>query len=117
MELTVLRLIIFPEIRQPLLCANYDGPSTGSDYSRCIIDATAIHRYFKEDESTCRGDMNTRHEVNIKDNCAKLKEAHRWYFTLVFITDIVLVLCSFVLLLLFADWILFVAPVRIMLVL
>jgi hypothetical protein len=81
------------------------------------LDATAIHRYFKEDESTCGGDMNTRHELNIKDDCAKFKEAYRWYFMLVFITDIVLVLCSFVLLLLFADWILFVAPVRIMLVL
>ena len=82
------------------------------------LDATAIHRYFKEDESTCGGDtINTRHELNIKDDCAKFKEAYRWYFMLVFITDIVLVLCFIVVLLLFADWILFVAPVRIMLVL
>jgi hypothetical protein len=81
------------------------------------FDAVVIHGYFKEDESTCGGDMNTRYELNIKDDCAKFKEAYRWYFMLVFITDIVLVLCSFVMLLLFADWILFVAPVRNMFVL
>ena len=45
--------------------------------------------------------------------CKKVKEADPWYYILLFVTDIVLVLCSFVLLLLFADWILsVVAPVR-----
>ncbi|CAB3990035.1 Hypothetical predicted protein [Paramuricea clavata] len=73
------------------------------------FEATAIHRFFKEDESTC-GDSNERHELNINHDCAKFKEAYRWYFTLVFITDIVLVLCFIVVLLLLADWILFVAP-------
>ena len=45
--------------------------------------------------------------------CKKVKEADPWYYILLFVTDIVLVLCSFVLLLLFAEWILsVVAPVR-----
>ena len=77
------------------------------------FDATIIHRFFKDDESSC-GDANERlgRSDNRKSDCAILKEAYRWYYMLVFITDIVLVLCSFVMLLLFADWILFVAPVR-----
>jgi hypothetical protein len=83
------------------------------------LDATLIHGYFKDDYSIC-GEQHIKqqqYKASVKDDCAKLKEAYLWYFTLVFITDIVLVLCSFVLLLLFADWILFVAPVRITLVL
>jgi hypothetical protein len=84
------------------------------------LDAALIHGYFKEDYSICGEQYIKQQQYNkasVKHDCAKLKEAYLWYFTLVFITDIVLVLCSFVLLLLFADWILFVAPVRITLVL
>jgi hypothetical protein len=81
------------------------------------FDAVAIHGFFKEDESFC-GDVYLRDRSDTKNSdCPILKEAYRWYFMLVFITDIVLVLCSFVMLLLFADWILFVAPVRNMFVL
>ena len=80
------------------------------------IDATLMHRFFKKN-SFCETDKQEQHDDRIRSDCAKYKEAYRWYFTLVFITDIVLVLCFIVVLLLFADWILFVAPVRIMLVL
>ena len=44
----------------------------------------------------------------------RYKKADLWYYILLYATDIVLVLSSFVTLLLFADWILFVAPVRVM---
>ncbi|CAB3990033.1 Hypothetical predicted protein [Paramuricea clavata] len=71
------------------------------------LEAATLHRHFKDDESSCRKD---RDHSKMKKDCAILKEAYLWYFTLIFINDIVLVLCSFVLLLLFADWILFVAP-------
>ncbi|CAB3990030.1 Hypothetical predicted protein [Paramuricea clavata] len=71
-------------------------------------DATAIHGDFKSDESFC-GDNNARGGTE-KNDCPIFKEAYPWYFTLIFITVIVLVLCSFVMLLLFADWILFVVP-------
>jgi hypothetical protein len=47
-----------------------------------------------------------------KEYCDNLRKADPWYYILLFATDIVLVLCSFVMLLLFADWILFVALVR-----
>jgi hypothetical protein len=102
-------LIIFPEIHQPLLCTDYDGPSTGSDYSR-RIRCYIIQKIFKDEESSC-GNAK-RLDNKTKNDCAILKEAYRWYFMLVFITDIVLVLCLIVVLLLFADWILFLAPVR-----
>ncbi|CAB3990031.1 Hypothetical predicted protein [Paramuricea clavata] len=70
------------------------------------FDATIIHRFLKED-SWCEV---TKQEHKYRLDCAILKEAYPWYFMLVFITVIVLVLCSFVKLLLFTDWILFVAP-------
>ena len=79
------------------------------------FDAVDLHRSFKNDYTFCEKAIQEQNRY--MSDCAILKEAYRWYFTLVFITDIVLVLCFIVMLLLFADWILFVAPVRIMLVL
>ncbi|CAB3990034.1 Hypothetical predicted protein [Paramuricea clavata] len=69
------------------------------------FDATFIHTLSKNDPS-CEDFEPERHRLE----CVKFKEAYRLSFTLIFITDIVLVLCVIVVLLLFADWILFVAP-------
>ena len=41
--------------------------------------------------------------------CDKFKEEDPWFYILLCVTDILLVLCSFMMLLLFVDWI--VAPV------
>jgi hypothetical protein len=73
-------------------------------------DAAAIHDYFKKD-SYCHDERAS--SLHRKKNCDKLREADPWYYILLYATDLVqLALCSFVMLLLFADWILFVAPVR-----
>ena len=50
-----------------------------------------------------------------KEDCLKLKQAAPWYYIMVFAADIIFVLCSFVMLVLFGDWVLFVAPVRVIL--
>ena len=71
-------------------------------------NAAMLHNYFKED-SNCDDERVSSYR---KKDCDQLKEADPWYYILLYTTDLVLVLCSFVMLLLFADWILFVAPVR-----
>ena len=71
--------------------------------------ATSVHAVNK-DHAVCNDRDNPS---NSKNDCDLLKNADPWYYLLLFTTDIVLVLCSFVMLLLFADWILFVAPVRV----
>ena len=76
------------------------------------FDAVDLLQSFgKEDDSFC--EKAIQEQNTYMSDCAILKETYRWYSTLVFITDIVLVLCFIVVLLLFADWILFVATVRI----
>jgi hypothetical protein len=71
--------------------------------------ATSVHAVNKG-HAVCNHRDNPS---NSKNDCDLLKNADPWYYLLLFTTDIVLVLCSFVMLLLFADWILFVAPVRV----
>ena len=69
-----------------------------------IIEESGVHASIKGGLSVCS---------SLKNDCDLLKNADPWYYLLLFTTDIVFVLCSFVMLLLFADWILFVAPVRV----
>ncbi|CAB4018126.1 Hypothetical predicted protein [Paramuricea clavata] len=69
-------------------------------------NAAILHGYFKKD-SYC--DDETVFSYRKKD-CDELKEVNIWYYILLYATDLVLALCSFVMLLLFADWTLFVAP-------
>ena len=71
--------------------------------------ATDVHSYLKN--GNCKG-VYAYNKPSKKEYCDKVKKADLWYYILLFATDIVLVLCSFVMLLLFADWILFVALVR-----
>ena len=63
------------------------------------------------EESSHASNMHDYHH-NVKSK--RYKKADIWYYILLYATDIVSVLSSFVMLLLFADWILFVAPVRVM---
>ena len=77
-------------------------------------NASIIHDYIREDDSWCNHvPKGTRYSDRLVKFCNKVKEADPWYYILLFATDIVFVLCVFVTLVLFADWILFVAPVRI----
>ena len=79
--------------------------------------ATDIHAYNKGDRAVCKKIMkyNTSLESELikgwGHDCEKFKEADPWYYILLFPTDIVLVLCFLVILLLLADWILFIASV------
>jgi hypothetical protein len=71
-------------------------------------NAAILHNYFKKD-SYCDDERVPSYR---EKDCDELKKADIWYYILLYATDLVLALCSFVMLLLFADWILFVAPVR-----
>ena len=73
-----------------------------------------VHGYHKGNKSFCKTLDNIPPEFDRKErrnDCEKFKKADPWYYILLFATDIVLVLCFLVILLLFADWILFIAPV------
>jgi hypothetical protein len=66
-----------------------------------------IHSLYKSDNTYCKDQWIREHQ----NDCEKFKKADPWYYTLLFTTDIVLVLCLIAILLLFTDWILFIAPV------
>ena len=72
-------------------------------------NATTVHTYVNGDDSYCGKLRDTSYR---KKECVVLEKADPWYLLLLFMADFVLVLSSFTMLLLFADWILFVAPVR-----
>ena len=79
--------------------------------------ATSIGNVVRSRDSFCnRNSEDTYYPDSRNKYCNKLKKAHPWYYILLFVTDVVLVLCFFVTLILFADWILFIAPVRISLI-
>ena len=75
-------------------------------------NASYIHDYLHSIQSTCNNIDSDTSQSRVR-NCKRFKAADRWYYILLYATDTVLVLSSFVMLLLFADWILFVAPVRV----
>ncbi|XP_028398044.1 uncharacterized protein LOC114521720 [Dendronephthya gigantea] len=75
--------------------------------------ASAVH-YHSRDGFLCKEwlerQYNEKRLHELKADCLKFKEAAPWYYIMVFAADIVFVLCSFVALILFSDWFLFVAP-------
>ena len=74
--------------------------------------AAWIHSFFYGgDDSFCKRQSNSPRD-DFKKDCDTLREANPWYYILMFVSDVLLVLCFLVILLLFADWIFFVAPVR-----
>ena len=76
--------------------------------------ASAVHRTAHSRDSFCKDNpKNIHHPNNRVEFCNRIKQADPWCYILLFTTDIVLVLCCFGMLLLLADWILFVAPVRV----
>ena len=82
------------------------------------VNASWVNYNSREDSYMCREEVKERKDYeksvhNLKEDCLKMKEAAPWYYIMVFAADIVFVLCSFVTLILFGDWILFVAPVSI----
>ena len=79
--------------------------------------ATGIGNVVRSRDSYCNRNSEDTHYPDGRNKfCNKLKKAYPWYYILLFVTDVVLVLCFFVTLLLFADWILFIAPVKISLI-
>ena len=73
-------------------------------------EASAVHVTA---QTHCNDNPENIHNPNRAEFCNRIKQADPWYYILLFTTDIVLVLCCFGMLLLFADWILFVALVRV----
>ena len=76
-------------------------------------ESSAVHAKSK-DSSFCQRYDEEEHLGNKREwenDCEKFKTADPWYHILLFAADIVFVLCFHASLLLFADWILFVAPV------
>ena len=71
--------------------------------------ASDIHDVVHSHDSSCHDILP---DSSYREDCDKLKRADPWYYILLFVTDVVFVLCFFVMLLLFADWVLFVSPVR-----
>ena len=71
-------------------------------------DASRIHNVVHSRDSSCHDILP---DSSYREDCDKFKRADPWYYILLFVTGVVFVLCSFVMLLLFADWVLFVAPV------
>ena len=72
--------------------------------------ASFVHGVVQKSTSVC----DTSSDYSDVNTCERYKKADPWYYILFYVTDIVLVLSSFVMLLLFVDWTLFVAPVRVM---
>ena len=78
---------------------------------------TLVDYHSREDSVTCGKELEDMHHSKEwlherKEDCLKMNQAAPWYYIMVFAADIVFVLCSFVTLILFGDWVLFVAPVR-----
>ena len=89
-----------------------------------IAEATEgalVYRIIFKDTSFCKPiekrdpeSLSSWHRKREHD-CEKFRKALPWYFILLFTTDIVLVLAFLVILVLVIDWILFVAPVILLL--
>jgi len=79
-----------------------------------VTEGGFVHLLSFKDSSTCKvleSQPRGSGRRKLEHDCEKLQKALPWYLILLFTTDIVLVLCFLVILLLVVDWILFVAPV------
>ncbi|XP_028398049.1 uncharacterized protein LOC114521724 isoform X2 [Dendronephthya gigantea] len=73
-----------------------------------LLFAATVYQYSREDSFACRK-IPRVDWIEREEDCLKLKKAVPWYYIMLFAANIVFVLCSFVALILFIDWILFVA--------
>ncbi|XP_028398046.1 uncharacterized protein LOC114521723 [Dendronephthya gigantea] len=78
------------------------------------VHASSVNYHSRKDSFIC-GDledsnMDKESLHKRKKDCLNLKLAAPWYYIMVFAADITFVLCSLVALILFIDWVLFVAP-------
>ena len=82
-------------------------------------EGAAVYSIAFKDSSRCKRlskqSLTDSSRREWEHDCEKLQKAHPWYLILLFTTDIVLVLAFLVILVLVVDWILFVAPVILLL--
>ncbi|XP_028398050.1 uncharacterized protein LOC114521724 isoform X3 [Dendronephthya gigantea] len=81
---------------------------TGRVIMEELLFAATVYQYSREDSFACRK-IPRVDWIEREEDCLKLKKAVPWYYIMLFAANIVFVLCSFVALILFIDWILFVA--------